>query len=388
VTKTRILFVIPALLRAGAECQLVALVNGLPGERFEKHLLSYMPGDDLDTEVDTSKVNLYGMHRKNRLDVSVGRMIADIIDEHEIDIVHCTLLNALIFGVMGKYLAKRKPRVISVIHTTKNENVRLHIADLLIHRHLLKRCEQIWFVSDRQAERWIDKMPFIGSRCRTIHNGIDVDEFDPQAFLSAGMELRENLGISHDEKVICSIAGFRPEKMHLEMIEAFVLLRSSGPRYRLLLAGKGPMERQIRDKVEELNLNQDVVFLGALPDVRSLLAASDCKVLVSAAETFSMAMLEAMAMQVPVITTSVGGAGEAIVNNVSGYLVAPGDIKQLAERFMEMLSDDDRRKTMGILARQIVIERFSIDKMIRNSTISLEKLGRLPSPGEVTRILL
>ena len=98
-----------------------------------------------------------------------------------------------------------------------------------------------------------------------------------------------------------------------------------------------------------------------------MLAASDCKVLVSAAETFSMAMLEAMAMQVPVITTSVGGAAEAIDDNVTGLLIRPGNAVELAEKIKFILSDDGRRTRMGVKARQVVVEKFSVEQMVMRS---------------------
>lgn len=365
----------PALRRAGAESQLVTLANGLPSEHFEKHLLSYRPSDDLRYSVDTDEVKLHELHRRRRLDISVGREIGSVIDKYEIDIVHCTLLNALLFGFMGRLFAKRCPQIVSVIHTTKNVHVKHDIVDLLINRQLLKRCEQVWFVSIRQAQRWIMRMPFLTDRHCVIHNGIDPDEFCSSLFHGPGQELRAKLGIAEGAKVICCVAGFRPEKQHTALIDAFCLIRSKGLPCHLLLAGKGPTEEEVRNKVNKSNLDKDVVFLGALPDVRSLLAASDCKVLVSAAETFSMAMLEAMAMQVPVITTSVGGAGEAIEDGVSGYLVPPGDVVQLASKIDEILNDDDRRLAMGVIARQIVVDRFGVERMIAMSATSLLKLS-------------
>ncbi len=128
--------------------------------------------------------------------------------------------------------------------------------------------------------------------------------------------------------------------------------------------GAGPTEQALREQVRDLNMDESVEFLGSVSDVRSVLAASDCKVLVSAAETFSMAMLEAMAMRVSVITTSVGGASEAIDDGVSGFLVRPGNAHELATKIKVMLGNDDRRMEMGRKARQVVIEKFSVERMV------------------------
>jgi len=369
--KRKVLFVVPALQRAGAENQLVTLVNQLPAEQFEKYLLSYRPGDDLWDEVDTSEIGLYELCRKGRLDFDLGKQIGKIIDERKIDVVHCTLQNALLFGYMGIRYATRKPKLIASIHTTKNASIKLDVADWLVYRPLLKKCDQVWFVSTNQADLWVRKMPFIARKCVTVHNGVDLDYFDPGLFPEARAKFREQLGISRGEKLICCIAGLRPEKMHSVLIEALGMCLADGIRCRLLLAGVGPLQQDLRKQVKTLQLDQHVHFLGSLADVRELLAAADCKVLVSAAETFSMAMLEAMAMRVPVITTSVGGASEAIDDGISGLMLAPGNPRELAQKITYLLSGDTRRVEMGEKARQVVAQQFSVEQMVAKSAEQL-----------------
>jgi glycosyltransferase involved in cell wall biosynthesis len=375
VHKRKILFIVPALRRAGAESQLMALVNGLPGSQFEKHLLTYRPGDDLRSELNTSEVRLHELVGKRKLELTIGKNIARIIDDCEIDIVHCTLQNALLYGMMGAFFAKRRPAIVSVIHTTSNVDAKHELADWLVYRPLLKRCSQIWFVSDNQARRWIKKMPFIADHYHVIHNGVDIDEFRPGPFVTAGQELRASLNISGDANVICSVAGFRPEKLHTVLIDAVRIVLSKGVSCYLLLAGEGALKNTLQKKVSDLDLENNVLFLGALPDVRNLLAASNCKALVSAAETLSMAMLEAMAMQVPVITTEVGGASEVIEDGISGYLIPPGDAIILAEKIIEILNGDERRLKLGVCARESVVKRFSELGMLDASANKLLELS-------------
>lgn len=353
----------------------MTLVNGLPDCQFDKHLLTYRVGDDLRLDTDTSEVKLHEIIGKYKLDPFIGRKIGQIIDEYKIDIVHCTLQNALLYGMMGRFFAKRTTAIVTVIHTTSNVDVKHEIADWLVYRPLLKRCDQIWFVSQKQAQRWINKMPFIKDRCRVIHNGVNLEEYQRDPFIISGRQLREKLGVPKDAKVICAVAGFRPEKLHTVLLDAFLLVQSKGLSCYLLLAGAGSLKDTLQKKVRDLGIEENVLFLGALPDVRSLLAASDCKVLVSAAETLSMAMLEAMAMQVPVITTEIGGASEAIEDGVSGYLIPPGDASGLADTILEILNDDGRRHAMGAEARRNVVEGFGQQGMIKGSAENLMDLS-------------
>jgi len=375
MNRKNILFIVPTLRRAGAECQVVSLANNLSPELFNKYLFYYAPGSNLRDDLDPQQVTIFEKQKKNKLDTSVGREIGRIIDEHEIDIVHCTLLNALVFGSMGMHFAKRRPLLVSVIHTTKNANFKLDVIDFVVHRALLKRCDQIWFVSEIQADVWLRKMPFVTGKQQVIHNGIDTSIFDPASFEAKGNELRSNLGIEPADKVVCSVAAFRPEKLHEVLIDAVSQIDITSTNVWLLLAGAGPMEDSIRDKVKSSGLESRVKFLGSLSDVRPLLAASNCKVLVSEAETFSMAMLEAMAMQVPVITTSVGGASEAIQNNFSGFLVEPNNPSQLALKIKEVLVDQRGQEEMGKRAREVVVRRFSLQSMLENTERSLLDLA-------------
>jgi glycosyltransferase involved in cell wall biosynthesis len=371
MAKPRVLFIVHALRHAGAETQLVALVNGLPADQFEKFILSYRSGDGLKNDVNIGEVKAFELRRKRRLDIGVLREIGRIIDEHAIDVVHCTMRHAMLFGYLGIRFSKRKPKLIAAIHSTKNASLKLDVVGLLVYRSILRKCGQVWFVSTRQAESWIRKMPFLTSKAITIHNGVDLDEFEPKRFQADSLALKESLGIRENENIICSIAGFRSEKLHSVLIEAFSRVRAEGYACRLLLAGAGPLERALRKQVSTLGLDGSVKFLGLLSDVRAVLAASDCMLLVSKAETFSMAMLEAMAMEVPVITTSVGGAAEAIEDGISGFLVKPRDVSELAEKIKALLDDDIRRLRMGRASREVVVENFSSSNMIEKSARSL-----------------
>ena len=378
MTKHRTLFIVPSLRRAGAENQIVQLVNGLPGKIFDKHLLSYLEDDELLTSVETESVAYHPVRRQRRIDLATAREIGKIIDENQIDIIHCTLENALLYGMLGVRNSERTPTFICAIHTTRQPSFKHQLADTLVYRHLLKKCEQVWFMCNTQASIWTDRMPFLNDRQKVIYNGIKADDFDPHEFVDAGRHLRESLGISAEAKVICSVAGFRPEKLHDVCLRSFARLRDNfKDECYLLLAGSGPMESLLRKLVRELGIESRVFFLGELADVRPLLATSDCKVLASKAETFSMAMLAAMAMQVPVISTEVGGASEAIHDRESGLLITPGDVGQLADRLFWLLSDDSRRINMGRVARQSVMKNFTYSKMVERSHECLIQARRI-----------
>jgi len=351
-------------------------VNGLPTDQFDKHLLSYLPETTLRSDLSEDSVTYHQLDRSSKLDLATARKIGEIIDEQAIEVVHCTLLNALLYGLLGVAYATRSPALVCAVHTTKAANIKIALADMLVHRHLLKRCEQVWFMCQNQAERWLRKARFLEGSNQVIHNGVKIDFFDPELFVRAGQELRGQLGIPGNARVICSVAGFRPEKLHYVLLQAFEKVTKELPAdCYLLLAGAGPMKSKLEEQVRGLGLGERVFFLGEVPDVRPLLAASDCKVLASTAETFSMAMLEAMAMQVPVVSTRVGGAGEAIDDGRSGALITPGDVTDLTNVLLRLLRDDSKLVEMGRQARATIVNDFSYSKMIERSAEKLLEIG-------------
>ena len=369
------MFIVPTLARAGAENQVVSLANGLPATSFEKHLLTYRPGGALVKSVSKDDVTLHELKKSSRIDLSLAKDIASVIDEHRIDIIHCTLQNALVYGLLARAYSNSKPKLICALHTTENVDFKNEFVDQVLHRHLLKKCEQIWFVCNSQAQYWIARMPFLKSRHYVVYNGIDVEHFDRNVAVGQAQDLRDRLGLDNDFQVISCIAGFRPEKGHCLLLEAFQTVLNRHNKCALLLGGRGPLEQQIRQHMHALGLEKRVFFLGELGDVRPLLAASSCKVLASTAvETFSMAILEAMAMQVPVVSSRIGGASEAVEDNVTGFLVQPGNVVELASRLTEMLTDEEARRKMGEQARQVVTSKFSRFRMIESSAQLLNQV--------------
>ena len=111
-------------------------------------------------------------------------------------------------------------------------------------------------------------------------------------------------------------------------------------------------------------ISDQVRFLGVVSDVRTVLAASDISVIPSTSETFSMAMLEALAMGVPIVATDVGGAAEAVTHQVTGLLVTAGDSDALASAFELMIQNDDARLAMSEFGRHVVASKFSQETMV------------------------
>jgi glycosyltransferase involved in cell wall biosynthesis len=158
----------------------------------------------------------------------------------------------------------------------------------------------------------------------------------------------------------------RPEKNQEVLLTMMRSLRVARVDTHLVIAGDGPLRAQLERRATELEVADRVHFIGAIEDVRPMLAALDIFVLPSiAVESFSNAALEAMSMGRPVLLSNIGGAREMIQDGVEGYVIAPTELAaRLPAIVAALYADPRKRKQMGIAARDRAVTCFSVPAMV------------------------
>ncbi len=163
--------------------------------------------------------------------------------------------------------------------------------------------------------------------------------------------------------VVIHVSNFRPVKRIHAVIDVFARIRAARPSV-LLLVGEGPDLPLARELAQERGLADDVVALGGQEDVRQFLSIADLFLLPSATESFGLAALEAMACDVPVVASRVGGLPEVIDHGVTGFLHPPDDLEGMAASGLAILSDPARHERIAVAARRAVHDRFCADKIV------------------------
>lgn len=379
--RIRVLFILPSLKRAGAETQLVNLVSNLDLTHFEPHVFTFEKNLDQLEVLQNAGITHHHHLRQSKYDFGYTKTIAQLIDQQEIDVVHCSLQFALLAGWLARMKSKRKPPLIAAIHTTTNRSIKEELQDRLLYRWLLQSCAGIVFVCEAQRQHWVDKYPALEPLSSTIYNGIDPERFRRTDSLAQNAaSLKTQLGIAADDVVITAVAGFRTEKRHDLLISAFERLPSNT---HLLLAGDGPKKAETESRVQHLGLQSRVHFLGAVADIRPVLAASSATVLASTAvETFSMAVLESMAMEVPVIVPDLSGLPEAIEKNKTGFVYPTGNLEELARALVKMTELTPLQRTeMGQAARQRLLANFTEAQMVSQIEVFLQRVVNEKNAG-------
>jgi glycosyltransferase involved in cell wall biosynthesis len=167
-----------------------------------------------------------------------------------------------------------------------------------------------------------------------------------------------------ERDIIGYVGKLRREKSLDQLLEATAELVKRGFDVGVVLVGEGGQAEALQQLVDELNIRDRVCFAGLATDVRPYLAGFDVFALTSTSvETFSNAALEALAMQCPLVSSSIGGMPEMLKAG-GGKIYATGDVKSLTEALESVLADAMHRNTMGELGRRTVVQRFSLDAMV------------------------
>jgi N-acetyl-alpha-D-glucosaminyl L-malate synthase BshA len=165
------------------------------------------------------------------------------------------------------------------------------------------------------------------------------------------------------QKVVIHVSNFRPVKRVAEVVEVFARIRREVCA-RLLMVGDGPDMGEAVQRARTLGVADDVLFLGEQDQVFPLLSIADLFLLPSAQESFGLAALEAMACEVPVIASRVGGLPEVIAHDENGFLHAPDDLEGMARSGVMLLTDERLHRRVAGAARRTVHQRFCDIKIV------------------------
>ncbi|RME90790.1 MAG: glycosyltransferase family 1 protein [Candidatus Hydrogenedentota bacterium] len=200
-------------------------------------------------------------------------------------------------------------------------------------------------------------------KIEVIYNGVDHKKFESD--YEERIRIRSDLGIGLNDFVVVTVARMSYQKCPHHFVRVASEVLSMRSDIRFLYVGDGEYRSDLQELARNLNVDHKISFLGYRNDVRDILVASDLFLSTSRYEGLPIAALEAMAAGLPIIATDVTGNKDIVVNGKTGYLAKFGDIQQMAEKIILLSSSRETRKKMGNNAKQVVIEKFSINAMVK-----------------------
>jgi N-acetyl-alpha-D-glucosaminyl L-malate synthase BshA len=305
----------------------------------------------------------YPLFREPQYLLSLATKIVQVSRNEQLDVVHA---HYAVPHAAAAYMARQIlgaggsgsiPRVVTTLHGT---DITLLGSDRSYSETVAFCIQQSDGVTAVSSSLRADTIRELGVTCdiRVIPNFLDCGVYRR---LEAD-DLRTALA-PNGEKLLIHVSNFRPVKRVTAVVQIFSAVRRRIPS-RLLMVGDGPDVAEASRLARSLGVDDHVEFLGEQDQVVRLLSAADVFLLPSAQESFGLAALEAMACEVPVVASRVGGLPEVVEDGVSGFLHAPEDLDGMSQSTLKLLTDEPLHRRAADAARRIARERYCDSKIV------------------------
>jgi N-acetyl-alpha-D-glucosaminyl L-malate synthase BshA len=278
--------------------------------------------------------------------LALATKMLEVAEEASLDILHVHYaIPHSVSALLARMMAAPKPLpFITTLHGTDITLVGSERSYLPITRFSIEQSDGVTAISEYLRDRTVKEFE-IKRPIETIPNFVNCDLYKR----TENPELRAKWA-PNGEPILMHLSNFRPVKRLTDVVEIFALVREKIPA-KLILMGDGPDRGAAEYIVRKKRLSKDVCFLGKQDNVYEKLGIGDLFLLPSDLESFGLAALEAMACEMPVIASNVGGLPEVVTPGVDGYLVAPRDVAAAAKFALDILTLPDRGRAMGKMAR-------------------------------------
>jgi glycosyltransferase involved in cell wall biosynthesis len=371
----RVLHIITRMIVGGAQENTLLTVEGLDKmPEYDVWLMSGLDhgreGELLTRARETTKLIIVpemGRSINPLSDLKAFRKLYKLIKEGRYHIVHTHSSKAGVLGRIAAWMAGT-PLVVHTLHSLVFHDYQPWLVNRtwrIIKKVCAPMTHHFISVSRIIAEKAIAAGVDKPEKFSTIYSGMELDWFLNAKFDSA--KVREEFGIPQDAPVVGKIARLFPLKGHDELMDAAPEIVRRIPNVRFFLIGDGILLEKLQERARGYGILENFIFAGLIERERipELISAMDVVVHTSLREGLARVLPQALAMGKPCVSFDIDGAPEVVINDRTGYLVAPYDSKGLAAGIAKILEDDDLRQKMGDEGRRLVDPPFRSETMVR-----------------------
>jgi L-malate glycosyltransferase len=337
----------------------------------EIHFISYaqpirLRGEEPNIHYHEVEVSRYPLFDYPPYDLALATRMAEVAQLYDLDLlhVHYAIPHSVSAMLARQMLADgargRRLPFVTTLHGTDITLVGLDRSYLPITRYSIQQSDGVTAISNYLRDR-TQRVFDVKNNIEVIYNSVNCDVYrrNLDTFAQVRAEYAPN-----GERVLVHLSNFRPVKRLTDVIEIFDRVHKTIPS-KLLLIGDGPDRSVAEWLAVQKGIHDDVLFLGKQDQIQEKLSIADIMLIPSELESFGLAALEAMACEVVPISTRAGGVPEVIDHGKSGYLADVGDVDTMSRYAIDLLSDEQRLKEMGKVARAVAMERFGSTKIVK-----------------------
>ncbi len=281
--------------------------------------------------------------------------ISNIINENEIEVIYSNSIKSHIYGAFIKLILGKK----TIWHIRDNLKNKLLGKALALWSDKIICISKLIYESNNVPKR----------KKELLYGGIDSNKWKPQTIKKS--ELRENLGLHPSVKLIAQISQVTSWKNHPDFIKAAQYVLKYHPDVHFIIIGNCLNKKDnkylntLKNKIKKDSLNKYFTFLGFQKNIREIISQINILVHPAINEPFGRVIIEAMAMEKPVVAYNCGGPKEIIENNKTGFLIEPFNFISLGKTVNALLENDNLSITIGKAARIRIIEKFNITTHVK-----------------------
>ncbi len=368
--KIRVLEIIQTIGIGGAETVAFNTAHYLDKSRFEVRALVVGWGKLVERleqhgyGVDTCTFN-------KSYNWGLVRTIRNLIRKHRIDIVHSHLARMNTYGFVASRLTPAK-NVMTVHGLSEFSN----FLGRAYYSAFGNFSGKIVAVSQNLADRFVADTMVRKGKVTVIPNGIDVDRFGSSVDREKTLA---RFGLPSRARLVLAVGNLRAIKGYDFLVESFARIAAAEPSLYLMICGNDFFDHQrfLDPIIERYGLSDRVVFADFVNDIETLYAVADVYALTSVSEGFSLTTVEAMASSAAVVSTDCIGPREIIDDGIDGIIVPGRDPDLFGRTILDLLHDEDRRRSLGRAARRKVEDKYSVrDSVAKFEELFLSLVGR------------
>lgn len=366
----RVLFVIDGLGTGGTERSLAEMLPGLRSRGLDVAVAClHARSRGVEQSVRSGGISVSIVSGRTAL--GRARELVQLIRRDRPDLVHSMIFDANLAARLAAARAST-PHVTSLVNTSYDP---IRFSDPNIRPWRLRAIQAVDALSSRLTTHFhavtravrdsaVRDLRLDPARITVIYRGRDVARLGEPS-LERRLAVRRRLDLDLTAPVVVSVGRQEFQKGHEHLLRAFGKLLSSHSEARLLIAGrKGAATKQLERLVSDLALGSKVRLLGFRDDVPDLVAAADVFAFPSLFEGIGGAILEAMALGVPIVSSRLDGLAEVLTHEVDGLFVTPGDPDSLCAAISRVLSSEELASRLGLAARSTFADRFDLSRAV------------------------
>lgn len=284
----------------------------------------------------------------------------DFLQEKKIDIMFLNMSQDLKFGgITGKLAGLDR-----IIY---RRGLAVPIKDKFYNKYLFNNCLTNVIANSiavknsllKNTDNWFEK-----DKIDIIYNGVDLDKIELELDKNKN-NLREEFNLKPEDLLISKIGRLTEQKGHDYLFKALTIVKNDYAKFKVLIVGKGDLEKELKNKVSKYNLKNNIIFTGFRNDIYNILDQSDFLVHTALWEGCPNTLLEAMALGTPIVASDISSVKEILIKEKVGYLAQNKNPKDIAEKILKMINSQNRNQ-FSLNAKKLIKNKFTTKIMIEN----------------------